>query len=129
MRPNRTVEPGTGSEVRTEEIPAVGAGPRHRKPGRSVLPALTGILAGGLVVLALGMVAAQLYSAIHGQAGPGWPVVAAHLAGAVLAVLLQRRADHSSGRPRRLAALGVAGVFVLVVGAFWWAWLWLFWSL
>ena len=71
------------------------------------LRSVTGVLAGGLVVLAAVVVAAEVLAVQRGAEGPGALGVAAHVAAAVLAVAAQLHAEigRASGRER-----GFAGV-------------------
>jgi hypothetical protein len=115
-------------EAQTEEFAVLPPVPELPLSKRPLLVRLTGILAGGLVALAVAMIAAQVFSWAHGQPGPSVLVVLAHLLGAVLAVLAQRSADRLDGGRRLLAAWTVVAVFVLILSLLWWAWLWVFWS-
>lgn len=102
---------------------------RSRSSTGSRLRAFSGILAGGLVVLAASLVAAWLVAAQVGVPGPGLGFVAWHWCAAGAAVGLQLRADR--GRPRRavvdrdvgstVAALGVLVIGALVPAALWFA--------
>lgn len=114
----------------TEELPvAIEDGPAvNRVPRRgSLLGGITGLLTAALVLLALVMVAAEVFSSLRSWPGPGVLDVSTHVVGAVLAVLLQRQVDHRVGRARRLAAIGVLLVAALIGVLLWWGWLWLFW--
>jgi hypothetical protein len=82
---------------------------------------LTGLLAGGLVVLALVMVGTQVYSGVHGMPGPGTLTISAHVGAAVLAVVLQRFADRRVGSMRRLCCVGIVVITGLLLWFFWYA--------
>ena len=84
-----------------------------------VLRGLAGVLAGGIVVLALGMVVVWLGADRYGLPGPGAGVVLGHLAGAAGAVVGQRTADRRPDRPGTVAALAVVLVTALVLGFAW----------
>jgi hypothetical protein len=91
---------------------------RTRKP---LLAAVTGTLTATLVIMALGMIGAQLYSAGHGEAGPGGLAVGAHIAGATVAVALYRTARRPTGGVRWLACFALLGVAGILLWFFWWA--------
>ena len=80
---------------------------------RRVLRGVSGLIAGGLVVVFLILAGSWVGSAAAESSGPGAPIVAAHLVAAIAAVVLQRQAD------RREDGLGAAAsVGVLVVAGF-----------
>ncbi|MBE9375712.1 hypothetical protein IQ251_14760 [Saccharopolyspora sp. HNM0983] len=82
---------------------------------------LSGTLAAGAVVLALGLIGFQIWGSGRGIPGPGLPDVIAQSAVAVLAVGLQRFADR---HPDRSGALAATGTAALVLGSVWfWWWL------
>lgn len=83
------------------------------------LRGLSGVLAGGLVVLSLGLLVVWLLADRWGVPGPGGGTVAGHLGGAVVVVLGQRFADRRPDRVGTLAALGVVGTAGLVLGLGW----------
>ncbi|MEV1296041.1 hypothetical protein [Pseudonocardia sp. NPDC049635] len=84
-----------------------------------LLRGLSGVLAGGLVVLAVGLVAVEWLGGRSGVPGPGTGAVAAHLVAAVVAVTGQVIADRRADRTGTLAALGVIGTVALVLGLGW----------
>ncbi|MGA9870329.1 MAG: hypothetical protein WBQ44_04160 [Rhodococcus sp. (in: high G+C Gram-positive bacteria)] len=75
-----------------------------------LLRALSGAVTAGLVVLAAVVAGAQYLGAERGFPGPGTVSVAAHIAAAVLAVVVQHFADH-----RRRATAVLASVLVIVI--------------
>jgi hypothetical protein len=80
---------------------------------RRVLRGVSGLVAGGLVVLLLILAGSWAGSAAAESAGPGAWIVIAHLVAATAAIILQRQAD------RREDRLGVAAaVGVLIVAGF-----------
>ena len=81
----------------------------------SLLRGFTGVLAGGLVVLALALGVAWVVATRTGSAGPAPWFLAWHALAAVAAVVLQVRADRESPA----AALGVLGISVAVLGVLW----------
>lgn len=97
-------------------------GPGNRSPekGGAVLRGLSGSLAAGLVVLALGLVGVQFWQSSQGEPGPEWPAVIGHLCAAALALVLQRAADH---RRDAVGVLASVGVFVIVAATLW-TWWW-----
>jgi hypothetical protein len=82
---------------------------------------LAGILTGGLCVLALVMIGAQVYSAAHDMPGPGVLTLSAHAAAAAAAVVLQRFVDRRTGRVRWSAAAGVGLITGLLLWFFWYS--------
>lgn len=86
-------------------------------PGGRAVRGFTGSLTAGLVLLALAMLAAQLWLS---DPGPGVGVVILHLVGAGAAVALQLIADRSPGRSGTLAMLGVV---VAAAAVLWFGWL------
>lgn len=116
-RPVRDDDPGPARRPgASREDPA--APPRLTWPDR-VLRGLAGVLAGGLVVLALGMVVVWVGADRYGLPGPGAGVVVGHLVGAVLAVAGQRVADRRPDRTGTLAAAVVVGLVAFVLGFAW----------
>lgn len=81
--------------------------------------ALSGLLAGGLVVLVLALLAAWFVADRRGAPGPGVGTLAWHIAAAVLAVAGQWHADHHPGRDGTVAALLVIGVTSVVLAVQW----------
>jgi hypothetical protein len=82
---------------------------------------LTGALAAGLVLLALGVLGVQIYAYTQHLPGPGGVAVTGHLVAAVLAVVCQRIADRSSGWRSALGVLAVLVITSATLWLFWWA--------
>jgi hypothetical protein len=82
---------------------------------RALLRGFTGVLAGGLVVLALALGVAWVVATRTGSPGPAPWFLVWHALAAVAAVALQVRADRRSP----LAALGVLGISAAVLGVLW----------
>jgi hypothetical protein len=97
----------------------------HRSPSRSAgiglraLRGLSGVLAGGLVALAVTVAVAQWLISESDRPGPGTAAVTGHGAAALAAVALQLMAGRSRGGR---AALAAAAVLVLVAGVLWFGW-------
>lgn len=83
------------------------------------LRVLTGLLAGGLVVLLIALGVAWFVAGRAGAPGPGPGLLAWHAVAAVVAVLAQRHADRRPGRDGTPAALAVLGVTVAVLAFLW----------
>jgi hypothetical protein len=84
-----------------------------------LLRGLSGLLAGGLVVLALALVGTFFLAQQRAVAGPGVLMIGGHLAAAAGAVLLQWRADRTRGLPATGAALGVVALTAVVLAVQW----------
>jgi type IV secretory pathway VirB2 component (pilin) len=80
---------------------------------------LSGLLAGGLVVLAIVVCAAQWLAGTSGRPGPGVPAVVGHVVAASVAVVLQLVADRLRGP---LAALASGSVLMIAAGVLWFGW-------
>ena len=87
---------------------------------RQRLVALARVLAGGLVVLAVVVIAAP---AVLGGPGPGTDTIVGHLVGAVLAVGATAVAAHrrAPSGPALAAAAAVPVILCVVLWTFWWA--------
>jgi hypothetical protein len=93
---------------------------RRRSEDGRALRGLSGVLAGGLVALAIVVCAAQWLASQSGRPGPGTTVVIGHVVAAVSAVVLQLAAERSLGR--RSVALASWSVLVLTAGVLWFGW-------
>ncbi len=80
---------------------------------------LSGLLAGGLVVLAIVVCVVQWLAGTSGRPGPGMPVVVGHVVAALAAVVLQLMVDRLRGP---LAALASGSVLVIAAGVLWFGW-------
>lgn len=88
--------------------------------GLRFLRGLSGIVTGGLVVLALGVAVTQYLGHSRGFPGPGALSVAAHIVAAIVAVVTQRITDHRRGFSAVLGALVVFVAAGLVLWTQWW---------
>jgi hypothetical protein len=87
---------------------------------RSLLRGLSGLLVGGLVALALVLVAGYFYADRIGLPGPGPGMLLGHVLAAVAGVVAQVWVDRRLDRVGTLAAIGLAA---LVVGGLTLVWL------
>jgi hypothetical protein len=83
--------------------------PRRR---RSLVRGLSGVLVGGLVALALVLLAGWFYADRTGLPGPGAGMLVGHLVAAAVAVMAQVWADRRTDRFGTLAAAGLSAVIV-----------------
>ena len=83
------------------------------------LRGFSGLLAGGMAAVAVGLFAVWFGAAGAGVAGPGVATLAWHAAGAVVAVAGQVYADRHPGARGTLAAVGVIAVSVGVLAVVW----------
>jgi hypothetical protein len=86
---------------------------------RSWLRALSGVLAGGLVALALVLAVVALLARHAGTPGPGASTLVWHAAAAIAAVAAQSFADRRGDRAGTVAALTVLALTVAAVGGLW----------
>ncbi|MEU6132612.1 hypothetical protein ABZ805_25830 [Saccharopolyspora sp. NPDC047091] len=108
----------------TAEAPTVR---RHHRSGAggtrigTWFRGLTGSLAVGMLLVALGLIGVQVWATRQGQDGPGLAMIISHAVGAALALALQHFADRN--RDRR----GAAALLALLVAVFGplWFWWWL----
>ncbi|MEQ3551520.1 hypothetical protein WIS52_13685 [Pseudonocardia nematodicida] len=84
-----------------------------------MLRGLSGVLAGGLVVLALVLAGVEWLAGRGGLPGPGPGDLTTHLLAAVGAIAGQVVADRRGDRTGTLAALGVIGLAAAVLGFGW----------
>jgi hypothetical protein len=92
---------------------------RRRSRGVRALRELSGVLAGGLVALAIAVCVAQWLASTSGRPGPGMAAVVGHVVAALAAVVLQLAAERVLGRA---AALASWSVLVLTAGVLWFGW-------
>jgi hypothetical protein len=91
-----------------------------RSSGRAAR-GLSGVLAAGLVALAIVMCLAQWLAGNSGSPGPGTAAVVGHLVAALAAVVLQLAAERSRGRTAVLASWSVLVLAAAVLWLGWWA--------
>lgn len=110
------------NEQATVELSTVGNTKKPSEPRvAKIWRGISGVLAAGLVLLALGVIAVQVYAGRQDLPGPGADVVAGHVVAAVLAVLGQLFADRRTGWRSALASLAVLAVGGATLWVFWWA--------
>lgn len=97
--------------------------PPAHPPGTSIplraLRGFSGVLAGGLVALAVTVAVAQWLAGSAAEPGPGGALVLGHGAAALAAVALQVVADRSRGARATLAA---TAILVLTAAVLWFGW-------
>ncbi|WP_091626407.1 hypothetical protein [Amycolatopsis saalfeldensis] len=82
---------------------------------------LTGSVAAGLVVLAVGVLGVAVVCSLTGAPGPGLFLLIGHPVAAVAALLAQRSADRRSGVGAGVAGGGVLVIAFVALTLFWWA--------
>jgi hypothetical protein len=82
---------------------------------------LSGVLAGGLVALAVTVCLAQWLALSSGYPGPGSAAVVGHVVAALGAVVLQSVAQRSPGRVATLTAWSMVMLAGAVLWFGWWA--------
>jgi hypothetical protein len=102
----------------TEELPT--RQPPESNKGSGIVPALTGIVMLVLLIMAAGMLVAQLVSGGDKQPGPGTITVTWHVLAAV-AGLVCYRFSRRKGPGQLLALVAIVVVAVLVLWFFWWS--------
>lgn len=113
-------------EVTDPSVRFNGAGRRRlrRAPAPSrfgrLLRGLSGALAAGLLMLALSLAGVQVWALTVDQQGPGFFALCTHLVAAVVAVLVQLRADRRQGA----GGAGAGLVVMLIVFGILWFWWW-----
>lgn len=86
---------------------------------RRWLRGLSGLFAGGVVVLALVLVGAAVISGRDGSPGPGALTLAVHSVAALAAVVIQVYADRHDDPRGTLASIGVLGITAAVLAFEW----------
>jgi hypothetical protein len=92
---------------------------RPENRGIRLLRGISGVLAGGLVALSVTLLVAGIVAQQREVPGPGVAAIGGHVVVAVVAVLVQRRADRAAGLAAAGAALGVVALTAVVLGAQW----------
>ncbi|MET9232493.1 hypothetical protein [Lentzea sp. NPDC003310] len=94
-----------------------------KRPSRTYgfLRAVSGVLAVGLVLLALGNIGVQFYANSRDLPGPGTLSVVAHVVAALLVVGAQIVADRYADWKAPVASLAVFVVSGATLWTFWWA--------
>ena len=80
---------------------------------------LAGVLTAGFVVLALFLIAVQIWATSWGQQGPGTAALVSHVVAGGAAIVLQAIGDREANRRGDLAT---AAVYVAVLGSLWFWW-------
>ena len=96
-------------------------GPARRpgRPGAGVVRGLSGLVVGGLVALALVLVAGWWWARRTGLPGPDMDVLVGHVVAAVAAVAAQVWVDRRRDRTGTLAAAAVAVLVVAGLAVVW----------
>ncbi|MEV6713298.1 hypothetical protein AB0M48_14800 [Lentzea sp. NPDC051208] len=94
-----------------------------KRPSRTYgfLRAVSGVLAVGMVLLALGNIGVQFYANSRDLPGPGTLSVVAHVVAALLVVGAQIVADRYADWKAPVASLAVLVVSAATLWTFWWA--------
>ena len=94
-----------------------------KRPSRTygLLRAVSGVLAVGLVLLALGNIGVQFYANSRDLPGPGTLSVVAHVVAALLVVAAQIVADRYADWKAPVASVVVLVITGVTLWTFWWA--------
>lgn len=94
-----------------------------KRPSRTygILRAVSGVLAVGVVLLALGNIGVQFYANSRDLPGPGGLSVVSHVVAALLVVAGQIVADRYADWKAPVASLAVLVVTGATLWTFWWA--------
>ncbi|MHA6620071.1 hypothetical protein [Pseudonocardia sp. DLS-67] len=84
-----------------------------------LLRGFSGVLAGGIVALAVALLVAGIVAQQRLMPGPGAVSIGGHVVAAVAAVLLQRRADRTAGPRAAGWALAVVVLTAVVLAVQW----------
>jgi hypothetical protein len=108
-------EPAGDADTSADQPPA-----RQRPPGGGLVAGVSGVVLCVLLIMAVGLVVAQIVSRHGGQPGPGAITVGSHVAGLLVGVVCYR---FGRGRGRRalLGLLGSLVIAVLLLWFFWWS--------
>lgn len=82
---------------------------------------VSGVLAVGLVLLALALIGVQVYASTRDLPGPGVDVVVGHVVAAAAAVVAQVVADRRKGWVVGVCGLAVVVLAALTLWFYWWA--------
>lgn len=85
------------------------------------LRALSGVVAGGVVVLTLVVIGAAYLASDRGFPGPGGQSITAHILASIAVVGLQVFADRRRGAAAAVSALAVTAVTGLLLWSQWWS--------
>lgn len=86
-----------------------------------ILRAVSGVLAVGMVLLALGNIGVQFYANSRDLPGPGGLSVTVHVVAALVAIAGQIVADRYADWRAPVSSLGVLVVAGATLWTFWWA--------
>lgn len=92
-----------------------------RRLGYGFLRGVSGILAVGMVLLALGNIAVQFYANSRDLPGPGTLAVTAHIVAALLVIVAQFIADRFNDWRAPVSSTAVFLVSAATLWLFWWA--------
>lgn len=94
-----------------------------KRPSRTygILRAVSGVLAVGIVLLALGNIGVQFYANAQNLPGPGTLSVTAHVVAALLVIAGQIVSDRYADWKAPVASLAVLVVTGATLWTFWWA--------
>jgi hypothetical protein len=91
-----------------------------KPPGGGFVPGVAGVVLCGLLIMAVGLVIAQITSGHHGQPGPAPITVGAHIAGLVAGFVCYRF-SRGRGLRRLLGLLGILVIAGLLLWFYWWS--------
>lgn len=108
-------EPDTEAPAKTVAVKG-----KTKPPGGGLVPGIAGTALCVLLIMAIGLIIAQLVGHDGSKPGPGGVIVGAHVAAAVVGVVCYRF-TRRPGLGRLIGFVAILVIVVLVLALFWWS--------